>query len=83
MYESARWTRWTDKKPIYFLSNGATPETTEPVYAVRVPNTGEKVQIKLVLIKTTDKILFIFIIYCYIIVLNNNYSWFAQLIHLL
>lgn len=38
-------TRWTDKKPIYFLSNAVVPETNDPITVTRVTKTGEKIQV--------------------------------------
>jgi hypothetical protein len=38
-------TRWTDKKPIYFLSNGLRAESTEPMTVTRRNKQGEKLTV--------------------------------------
>ena len=38
-------TRWMDKKPIYFLSNGLAPESSTPLTVKRVTKTGEKKEV--------------------------------------
>lgn len=38
-------TRWTDKRPIYLLSNGCKPTTSEPIFVKRHNKRGEVLQV--------------------------------------